>query len=127
MTFVNLVFAVKDPYGDGGGSPSPFFPKIFNLAFPDYKPGKINLADPDLTLGRIISVLLPYIFAVAGLTLFGFLIFGGFQLLTSGGNPETVKKAQGKITSALVGFLIIFLAYWLTQILEVIFGISIFG
>ena len=43
--------------------------------------------------------------------------------------PDTVdkeKKAQGKITSALVGFIIIFLAYWLTQALEIIFGIQIF-
>jgi hypothetical protein len=51
---------------------------------------------------------------------------GGFELLTSGGDPEKAKKAQERITSALIGFLIIFLAYWLTQILEVIFGISIF-
>jgi len=86
----------------------------------------IDIAKKDLTIGEIISALLPYIFAVAGLILFAFLILGGFELLTSGSNPEKAKKAQGKITSALVGFLIIFLAYWITQILEVIFGISIF-
>jgi len=87
---------------------------------------KIDLSNPNLTLGEIISALLPYIFAIAGIILFAFLIMGGFELLTSGGNPESVKKAQARITSALIGFLIIFLAYWITQILEVIFGISIF-
>ncbi|MGB9911507.1 MAG: hypothetical protein ACPLKP_02775 [Microgenomates group bacterium] len=87
---------------------------------------KIDLSKTDLTLGEIISALLPYLFIIAGLILFGMLIWGGFELLTSGGNPETTKKAQGRITSALIGFLIIFLAYWLTQILEVILGITIF-
>jgi len=87
---------------------------------------KIDLSKPDLTLGEIISKFLPYIFTLSGIVLFAFLILGGFELLTSGGNPEKAKKAQGRITSALIGFLIIFLAYWITQILEVIFGISIF-
>jgi hypothetical protein len=87
---------------------------------------KIDLSNPNLTLGEIISALLTYIFAIAGIILFVFLIMGGFELLTSGGNPESAKKAQGRITSALIGFLIIFLAYWITQILEVIFGIKIF-
>jgi len=105
-------------------TPAINFQDIINQAFPAYTPGKINIKDTDI--GRIISALLPYLFAIAGLILFVFLIIGGFELLTSGGNPETTKKAQGRITSALIGFLIIFLAYWLAQILEVIFGIQIF-
>jgi hypothetical protein len=84
------------------------------------------LGNKDLTLGGIISKILPYIFVIAGLILFVFLIMGGFELLTSAGNPESAKKAQGKITSALVGFIIIFLAYWLAQALGIIFGIQIF-
>lgn len=88
--------------------------------------GKIDLTNPDLTIGEIVSKLLPYIFAFAGLVLFGILIYGGFELLTSAGNPDNAKKAQGRILNAVVGFLIIFLAYWLTQVIEVIFGITIF-
>lgn len=86
----------------------------------------IDLSKPGLTLGQIISAFLPYIFIIAGLILFGLLIIGGFGLLTSAGNPEKTKSSQGQIISALVGFLIIFLAYWLTQILEIVFGITIF-
>jgi len=32
-------------------------------------------------------------------------------MMTSAGNPETMKKAQGKLTMAVVGFIIIFVAY----------------
>lgn len=99
---------------------------IQNALLPGYKSGKIDITDANLTIGGIISAILPYIFVIAGLVLFVFLIMGGFELLTSAGNPESAKKAQDKITSALVGFIIIFLAYWLAQALEIIFGIKIF-
>ena len=79
----------------------------------------------DASLGDIVSALLPYILVIAGLILFGILIMGGFGLLTSGGDPEKVKKSQGQITSALVGFLIIFLSYWLMRILETVFNLNL--
>lgn len=102
------------------------FPTLMQQALPTYTPGKINLKDIDLNLGTIISAILPYIFVIAGLILFFLLISSGFELLTSGGNPETQKKAQAKLTSAFVGFIIIFLAYWLAQIVEAVLGITIF-
>lgn len=76
-----------------------------------------------LDLGFIISSLLPYLFVFAGLALLVYLILGGFQLLTSGGDPKAVDSAKGKITAAVIGFLIIFTSYWLVQILQVIFGL----
>lgn len=79
------------------------------------------------TIGDIISFLLRYIFTFAGLILFIYLIIGGFGLLTSAGDPKAVESAKGKITNAVVGFFIIFISYWLVQILEIIFGIEILG
>ncbi len=84
-----------------------------------------TFAFKNATIGDIISALLPYMFVIAGLGLFIFLIIGGFGLLTSGGNPDKVKSAQGKITSAVIGFIIIFVSYWLVRILEIVFGIDI--
>jgi len=80
---------------------------------------------PDI--GSLITELLKYIFVLAGLTLFILLIIGGFGLMTSGGSPEKMKAAQGKITSAVIGFIIIFISYWLMRILEIVFGITILG
>jgi len=79
----------------------------------------------DATIGDIISALIPYIFTIAGLVLFIMLIMGGFGLLTSGGNPDKVNAAKGKLTSALIGFVIIFVSYWLMKILEIVFGIEL--
>ena len=76
-----------------------------------------------LSLGKIISQLLPYLFAIAGLLLLLYLIWGGFSLMTSGGDPKHMDQAKGKITNAIIGFLLLFVSYWLVQILQVIFGL----
>lgn len=77
-------------------------------------------------IGDIINALVPYIFALAGLALLFILIWGGFELMTSAGDPKKMEAAKGKLTNAVIGFIIIFVAYWLVQILEVIFGLTIF-
>lgn len=76
------------------------------------------------SIGEIISTLLPYIFVVAGLVLLVMLIMGGIGLMTSGGNPDKVKSNYGKITNALIGFLIIFVTYFVAQLVQVMLGID---
>lgn len=77
-------------------------------------------------LGDVISKLLPLVFVAGGLILFVVLIMAGFQYLTSGGEPKAAEGAQKKITSALLGFVILFIAFWLTQLLSSIFGFAMF-
>lgn len=83
------------------------------------------------SIGSIISGLLTYLFPLAGILLLLYLIYGGFGLMTSGGDPKAVQGAKSKITNAFVGFAIVFTAYWLVQILGTILGIeaitNIFG
>jgi len=98
-------------------------------------PGNVTLKEPDNfkfageagKLGNVLSSLLTYVFPIAGLILLVMLILGGFELLTSGGNPDTVKAGQGKVVSALIGFLIVFVAWWLMQIIETVLGFKILG
>lgn len=74
----------------------------------------------------VVSRALLFIFPIAGLILLMMLIFGGFSMLTSGGNPEKMQKGQGMIVNAVVGFIIIFVAYWILQILQDVLGIGIY-
>lgn len=76
------------------------------------------------TLGDLISELLPWIFAIAGLILLLYLVFAGFQLLVSQGEPKAVAGARGRITNALIGFVIIFVSYWLVQIIAKVLGLT---
>jgi uncharacterized membrane protein len=76
------------------------------------------------TIGDIIGSLLPYIYVVAGLILLLMLILGGIGLMTSNGNPDKTKAGYGKITGALIGFVIIFISYIVAKIVETILGVS---
>ena len=76
------------------------------------------------SIGDIVSEFLKYLFPLAGLLVLLYLLLGGFQLMTSGGDPKKTQEAKGKITNALIGFVIVFIAYWLVQIVGTILGIE---
>jgi hypothetical protein len=87
---------------------------------------RVFLPGPANQIGEIISLVLPYVFIIAGLLLLFFLITGGFQLMFSANNEKGIEAAKGKVTNALLGFLLLFVSYWIVQILEIILGIDIF-
>lgn len=75
-------------------------------------------------VASIITQLLPYIYVVAGLLLLLRLISGGIALMTSAGNPDKTKVGYAKIIEAFIGFLIIFIAYFVAKIAETILGVK---
>jgi hypothetical protein len=103
--------------------------KIAALVIPGRCDGNCTINYPEglneklTSVGGIISAFLPYIFVFAGLGLLIYLILGGFQLMTSGGDPKAIEQAKGKITGAVIGFIIIFVSYWLIKILQIVFGL----
>lgn len=70
------------------------------------------------TLGGIVSAALNIVFIIAGFLLFGFLIWSAFQFMLSQGNKEALAKARQRVTWALVGFLLIVLAFAIRQYIE---------
>jgi len=79
----------------------------------------------DTTPADIINTLLYYIFTIAGIILLFMLISGGFTIFVSAGNPEKIKKGTTLITNALIGFFVIFSAYWIIQVIEWTLGIKL--
>lgn len=57
-------------------------------------------------LAQLIANFLKITFSLAGLVLLAMLLWGGIQWLTAGGDKEKLSKAQGRIASALIGFII---------------------
>lgn len=80
-----------------------------------------------LTIGGFISSVLPIIYIFASVILFILLVGGGLSVIINAGsgNAEKTKKGQGAITTALVGFAIIFASYWLIQIIELVTGVKL--
>jgi len=58
----------------------------------------------------IIDNVLDKVTPVAVILCVAMLIVGGYMWIVSGGNPDNIKKAQGTITWAIIGFVFIFLA-----------------
>lgn len=77
------------------------------------------------SIGDVISEALKFIFPLAGLILFGAILYSGFQLLISGGDPKKAEGAKGCLTNAVIGFIIVLTAWWLAQIVGYILGIPI--
>ena len=76
-------------------------------------------------IGDIVSALLPYVYVLAGMGLLLMLVMGGIGLMTGGGDQGKMKASYGKITGALIGFLIIFVSYFVVQLVEVMLGVNI--
>ena len=70
----------------------------------------------------IINTVLPFVFVIAGLVLFVMFFFGGFTIFVSAGNPEKIKQGQQMLVNALIGFAIIFAAYWIIELLQYSLG-----
>jgi len=76
------------------------------------------------SLASIVNKAVTYLFPIAGIFLFLYLVWGGFDFLTSMGDAKKAETGKNKITSALIGFLLIFAAYWIVQILTRVFKIT---
>lgn len=59
--------------------------------------------------------------ALIVLVLFIMIVIGAFNYLTSFGNPEKVKKAQGTIKMAVIGFILFLGSYLILNIIDILF------
>lgn len=78
-------------------------------------------------VGQLVSIILSNAMVVAGIIMLFLLIFGGISMIAGAGrdNPEQAAKGKQAATAALIGFIIIFAAYWIIQIIEKLTGLNI--
>ncbi|GAB4219195.1 MAG: hypothetical protein Fur009_4140 [Candidatus Microgenomates bacterium] len=77
-----------------------------------------------ITLGAIISRILEFMMPLAGVILLFVLIWGGYDYILSQGNQDKVKSAQAKITTGLIGFILLILSYFIVRLISFIFGLQ---
>ncbi|MEA2057010.1 MAG: hypothetical protein U9O78_04905 [Patescibacteria group bacterium] len=75
------------------------------------------------TPGKIVNLLVSNLFLIAGIVIFVLIIGAGFSYFqdTSKGKDE----ARNLATGAVLGFIIMFAAYWIVQIVAAITGADI--
>jgi len=79
-----------------------------------------------LGLADLVSIVLSNAVVFAGFILFLLILVGGIMVIAGAGsgNKEGVGKGQKAVTYAVVGFIIIFTAYWIIQIVGRMFGMN---
>ncbi len=76
------------------------------------------------TPGSFISTLFPLLFTIGGLILFVMLVWGSLEVFFAAGSAKLADSGKKRITSALIGFILLFSAFWIGQIISTIFGID---
>lgn len=64
-----------------------------------------------MQLNELVGWLYSFIVGIAGLAAFVALVWGGVQWMTSGGSPSKIFEAKDRISSALLGLIIILMSY----------------
>jgi hypothetical protein len=77
-----------------------------------------------VSIGDLISTLLTVSITIAGIIILFLFLFGGISIIAGAGknNPESVEKGKKAITSAVIGFIVVFAAFWIIQLIELMTG-----
>jgi len=74
--------------------------------------------------GGVVGSVIELIFVVAVVAALFWLIYGGFRWLISSGDKAQVAAAREHIVAAIIGLVIIFLAYFIMNIILGFFGVG---
>ena len=100
-------------------SAGPVFAEDAKFKWPDAKV-------PFTNLGDLLANALFVLFFFAAILSFLFIVIGGIQWITAGGDKMAAQSARDRITAAVVGLLIVVAAFAITLIITTVMGINIF-
>lgn len=78
----------------------------------------------DFKLSDIIGLILTFLFPLAGVILFFIIIWGGYDLLMSEGEAEKLEAGRNKITSGIIGMVLLVLSYFFVRVIGFVFGVG---
>lgn len=87
------------------------------------QPPGFNITDLGLLVSNAIGVAL----IIAGILVFVFLVWGGIQWITSGGDKGKTEEARSRITAALIGLAVVAAAWAVMLLVQYFFGLDVLG
>lgn len=76
-------------------------------------------------LGTFVSKTFSGIILFAGMATFLYMIYGGVEWISSGGDKGKLESARAKITQAIVGLAIVASAWAVFKLIDYFFGIGV--
>lgn len=107
---------------------------LLSTAHPVRAQGSFNISlEPQVSsrvainsdLGTFISRVFSAIIIVGGIATFVYMVLGGVQWITAGGEKDKVKDAREKITQAVIGLAVLASAWAVYSLVDYFFGIGI--
>jgi len=74
---------------------------------------------------NIIRTAIRFILIVAFIAAFVMLLIGGIRWILAGGDEKAVAGARGTITAALIGLVIVLVAFAIIRLVEIFFNVTI--
>src|SRR3989344_738144 len=91
----------------------------------------IDFSDPTVNplakfakVADLMNIFLPLLIIGAAFILLVMLLYGGYLRIIAGDSPENVAKAQKTMTFAILGLIVVIIAFVIVKLITVIFGIS---
>ena len=88
---------------------------------PVYAQDPAKIADIVDILERIIRLLAP----AAGIAFFIMLLVGGFQFVTSGGDPKAAGQARTTLTYAAIGIILVVASWLILTVIKALTGVDV--
>lgn len=79
----------------------------------------------NITPGSFVTGAIRLVMVIAALAFFFTLVIGGIQWILSGGDKTGAETARKKITGALIGLAIVFLAWAISVLIKVLFDFDV--
>lgn len=98
--------------------------KLFALSIgttPIERPGQIPEGGLDKAFASG-SNLIALVFVIVTALALGYLIWGGIKWITSGGDKSKIQGARSTIIYALIGLVVIFLSFFIVNVVTTIFN-----
>ena len=101
--------------------------QVFGTVTPPSQLGDLGTQPGNIAIGLFLGRIVQIIYIVAGLVVVFMFIIGAVQWILSGGEKEKVEEARKRITSAIIGIILLALAAVILAILGGILGFQFFG
>lgn len=79
-----------------------------------------------ITFASLVAGAIKFVLVIAALIFFFTLVIGGVQWIISGGDKTGAETARKRISSALIGLAIVFVAWAIVSLINALFGVDIF-
>ncbi len=77
-------------------------------------------------VGDLVSLFIKGAFVLSGIIILFFFITAGIGMIAAAGesDPQKAEQAKKTMTSAVIGFVVVFASYWIVKLIGTIIGMS---